>query len=214
MKIHSVAQGDAEWLQLRVGKVTASELGNILSPTFEIRKGEMPQTYLAKKLAEAWRGSPLPGFTSHATEQGQEFEDEARRFYAFAFDDERIQNVGFIEHDDGRCGASPDALIDDDCGLELKSPNIETHVKYVLKGVVPSDYITQVMGCMYVSGRPKWKFVSYRRGFPALVLTVLRDETIMSKIADALELFYGQFDAAFQRLNEAGRENRKNPMRQ
>ncbi len=211
MKIHSVTQGEAEWLQLRVGRVTASEMHNILSPTFEIRKGEMPQTYLAKKLAEAWRGAPLPGFTSFATDQGNELEDEARRWYAFTFSNEKIRNVGFVEHDDGRCGGSPDALIDDDCGLELKSPNIETHVKYVLKGTVPADYVTQVHASMYVTGRPKWKFVSYRRGFPALVLTIERDKVKMDAISEALAGFYEKFDEAFERLNAASATRKKNP---
>ena len=143
-KIHTVEQGAAEWLQLRVGKVTASELGNLVTPEFAARKGETPHTYLCSKLAEAWRGAALPGFSSHATEQGQILEDEARRWYAFAFDRERIQNVGFVEHDDGRCGCSPDALIDDDSGLELKCPEPTNHVRYLLAGELPKAYTAQV----------------------------------------------------------------------
>lgn len=202
MKIHNIPQGEAEWALLRLGKVTASEADNLLTPTLEPRKGEMPKTYLATKLAESWRGEPLPGFSSWATEQGQLLEDEARRWYAFEFDSERIQNVGFIEHDDGRCGCSPDALIGDDCGLELKCPEAHTHVKYLLAGELPKEYAPQVHFSLYVTGRPRWKFVSYRRKFPALVLTVERDERIIKVIETALRNFYMAFDASMADLKE------------
>lgn len=202
MKIHDVAQGEAEWAILRLGKVTASECDQILTPELKERTGEMPKTYLAKKVAEAWRGQPLPGFTAFATEQGQMLEDEARSWYAFAFDSEKIKNVGFIEHDDGRCGCSPDALLNDDSGLELKCPEPHTHVKYLLSGELPKDYACQVNFSLYVSGRPRWKFVSYRRKFPALIVTVERDESIMAKIQAALTKFYTAFDEAMARLKE------------
>lgn len=199
-KIHPIDQGSAEWLQMRVGKVTASELDNLVTPEFSIRKGEMPHGYLCSKLAEAWRGTALPGFSSHATEQGQILEDEARKWYAFTFDAEKIQNVGFVEHDDGRCGCSPDALLDDDGGLELKCPEPQTHVKYLLGGELPKIYAAQVHMSLYVTGRAWWRFVSYRRGFPAFVLRVDRDEAIIAKIAAALGAFYSAFDAGMKTL--------------
>lgn len=202
-KIHSlVEQGTEEWLKLRVGKVTASELGNLLTPLFKLREGEGVKTYLCSKAAEQWRGQPLPGFTSHATEQGQLLEDEARR--EFAFDtDHKIHNVGFVETDDGKFGCSPDALLDEDGGLELKCPEPTNHVRYLLDGTLPKDYACQVHGSMFATGRPWWKFVSYRRGFPAFVLRVERDESICQKIEDAVGLFAIQLEAAIKKLKEA-----------
>ena len=55
MKVHDVSQGSLEWLQLRAGVPTASEFDSLVSPTWEIRKGDMPRTYLHKKLAEWWQ---------------------------------------------------------------------------------------------------------------------------------------------------------------
>jgi len=201
-KIHKVAQGELEWLTLRMGRVTASEMDNLITPTFEQRKGEMPHSYLCSKLAEAWRGKPLPGFSSHATEQGQILEDEARRWYCFEFDQEQVHNVGFVEHDNGRCGASPDALIGEDGGLELKCPEPQTHVKYLLGGELPKIYTAQVHMSLYVTQRPWWRFVSYRRGFPPFVLKVERDEAICEKIEAALESFYKTYDAAMKKLRD------------
>jgi hypothetical protein len=204
MRIIDCLQGDAEWLACRVGKVTASEMHNLVTPKFAIKKGDGPTTYLYKKLAEAYRGCPLPGFSAWSTEQGEELEDEARKWFAFEYGDtERIQRVGFIEHDDGRCGCSPDALLGDEGGLELKCPEPTNHVRYLLDGVLPDDYAAQVHMSMYVTGRPWWKFVSYRRKFPAFVLKVQRDERICAVIADALAQFYDRFDAAIQKLRQA-----------
>lgn len=201
MNILSCAQGEHEWLTARVGKVTASEADNLLTPEFEIRKGETPKTYLCRKVAEATLGRPLEGFTSFATEQGQELEQEARSWFAFDNDGKyRVQNVGFVEGDDGRCGCSPDALLDDDGGLELKAPQPTNHVRYLLNGELPKDYAVQVHFSMYVTHRPWWMFVSYRRKFRPLVLRIERDERIIAKIGDALGKFYADFDAAMLKI--------------
>lgn len=198
---HECAQGEAEWLQHRIGKVTASEASSLLTPLFAVKTGEGPKTYLYEKLAEGWRGKPLPGFSSWATQEGQLLEDEARRWYSLESDD-AVQNVGFIEHDDHRCGCSPDGLIGEDGGLELKAPQPTNHIRYVMEGVLPKDYAPQVHFSLYVTGRPWWRFVSYCRGFPPLVLTVQRDEAICAKIQEALTGFYAAYDAAMLKLRQ------------
>lgn len=199
MKIHTVEQGTLEWLQLRLGKVTASELGNLLTPLFKIKTGTTPHTYLCEKVAETWRGQPLPGFGSWATDQGSIKEADAIPFFEFEENCE-VQRVGFVEHDDGRCGCSPDGLIGEDGGLEIKCPQPVNHVKYLLDGVVPEQYITQVHGCLYVTGRKWWKFMSYHPDYPPLIVTVQRNESICEKIAEAIAQFSLQFDDAMEQM--------------
>lgn len=199
MKEFSCAQGEHEWLQARVGKVTASEADQIMTPNFELRTGEMPKTYLARKLAEKVLNRPLEGFSTFETEQGELLEMEARRWFSFEHN-HKVREVGFIEHDDGRCGCSPDALLDDDGGLELKAPQPTNHVKYLLAGELPKDYVVQVHFSLYVTGRAWWKFCSYRRKFQPFVFAVKRDEAIIEKIGKCLERFYKDFDEALERL--------------
>jgi len=199
-KIHDVQQGSVQWLQLHVGKPTASEFNNLMTPEFKARDGETPKTYLCKKVAEAWRNAPLMGFSTFSVEQGQMLEEEALPWFEVMHDDLDLQRVGFVESDDGKCGCSPDGLIGKDEGLEVKCPFAETQVKYLLDGKVPKDYLPQVHGSLYVTGRKRWRFLSYRRGFPALEVTVERDEEIMSKIATILSGFYGKFDEAMDKL--------------
>lgn len=202
MKIFTdVQQGSVQWLQLHVGVPTASEFRQILTDELEPRTGEMPKTYLAKKLAEKWRNAPLPGFSSHSVEQGTIREEEARPWYELTHGID-VQQVGFVLADDGRCGCSPDGLIGDDSGLEIKCPEAQTHVKYLLNGGLPKEYAPQVYGSLFVTGRKEWRFLSYHRGFPALELTIKRDEAIMDRIGKTLAKFYKDFDAALAALNE------------
>lgn len=200
MKTHDVSQGSPEWLALRSGKVTASELDALVSPTFKVRKGDGVQTYLHRKIAEWWQGGPLPSFQGFDMEQGQVLEQEAIPWFSFTFDT-AVQRVGFITTDDGRVGCSPDGLLDK-CGVEIKCPAAHTHSGYILAGELPEEYGVQVHASMFVTGFQHWKFVSYRRGFPKLVLTIERDEEKMEVIAEALDLFLQKFEEAQARMIE------------
>ncbi len=202
MKIHAeVSQGHIDWFKLRMGIPTASELGNLLTPEFELRKGEMPKSYAYSKVAEAWSGKPLITTGNWNTEQGEILEGEGIPWFELEYD-KKVKTVGFITTDDGRCGCSPDGLIlNDECGLEIKCPSAPVHVKYLVNGALPKEYAAQVMGSMFVTGFKKWIFVSYRRGFPELVLEIQRDEKAMSAIASAIDSFHAAFDHAMERIS-------------
>lgn len=203
MKLHTeFEQGSLEWMQARAGIVTASELDALVSPTWEIRKGQMPATYLAKKVAESWLGGPLADFTSWDMEQGQILQQEAADWYSLEYGKD-IRSIGFITTDDGRVGCSPDGLLGDDSGIEIKCPESWTHVNYLLGGGVPKEYLAQCHGSMLVTGFPRWTFVSYRRHFPKLVATVERDEKIQAVIAEAIAAFLQRFDTAMAKIEDA-----------
>jgi hypothetical protein len=194
-----VEQGSEEWLRLHLGRPTASGFGDLMTTDFEPRKGEMPKTYLYKRLAEKLTGQPLPGFTSRAVEQGLLMEDEAISWFELETG-LTTTYMGFVVGDDDRCGCSPDSLVGDDAGIEIKCPNAETHLRYADAGVVPNDYVQQVHGSLFVTGRKEWHFLSYYRGLEPFRIVVKRDEEIMAKIGACLTKFYADFDAAFERL--------------
>lgn len=214
MIIHPAPQHSLEWLTARAGIVTASEMDNILTPTFKARDGEMRHTYMCKKLAERWTGSPLPGFSSIDMEFGNILEEEAIPYFSLETGQD-VQRVGLVTTDDGRAGASPDGLIGEDGGLEAKCPRAENHIKYLLAGGVPKDYLVQVHSALYVTGRQWWKFVSYSRRLPLLIVTVKRDDEIIEKIGAAIGEFLTDFDASYERLCEInGGPPRRLPPRQ
>jgi len=199
MIVHPAPQGSLEWLQARAGVITASEFDNIVTSEFEIRKGEMPKTYLSRKLAEKWLGSSLAGFQSVDMDIGSVLETEGIPFFELMTGQE-VQRVGLITTDDGRVGCSPDGLLDDDSGIELKCARPDTHTKYLLAGVVPKEYRPQVHGAMFVTGRPRWVFMSYCRRMPPLIITVQRDEKIIAVLGEALAAFLTDLSAGWDRL--------------
>lgn len=111
-------------------------------------------------------------------------------------------NVGFIEGDDGRCGCSPDSLIEPNGGLEIKSPESVNHLRWLMDGKIPDDHVAQVYMSLYVTGRDWWRFISYHSRFPKLVVTVGPDEKIFKQIEGALAGFYLAFDQTMTRLKE------------
>ncbi len=203
MKIHDCEQMTIEWIRLHFGIPSAAALDQLLTPNFELRKGDMPASYVFKKVAEVIQNRPTIDLStsSFMMEQGMILESEARPWFELEYD-KKVKTVGFITTDDGRVGCSPDGLIlNDECGLEIKCPSAPVHVKYLVNGVLPKEYAAQVLGSMFVTGFQKWIFVSYRRGFPALVLEIQRDEKAMSMIRAAVNQFHADFDRAMDRIS-------------
>lgn len=200
MIAHEITQGHKDWFALRIGRVTASELGNLLTPEWKPRSGETPKTYLYTKVAEAHRGEPLIHLGSWTTEQGQVRQDEAVPWLAFEKNWD-IREGGFIETDNHLAGCSPDGLVaGEDLGVEVKCPEPTNMVRWLIDGVVPKDYICQVHGSLYVTGYDRWIFLAYHRDFPKLIIEVKRDEEIIAKIDAAVQKFHSDFDKAKERI--------------
>lgn len=195
MKVIDCEQGSDEWLAARLGIVTASELDALISPLWKARTGEGVKTYMAKKIAERWRGAPLQAYHGGSMEQGSLREEEAFSWYELDRD-VTMRKVGFILSDDGKMGCSPDGLMDDG-GIEIKCPEPHTHVGWLLGGELPSEHRAQVYGSMLVTGLPRWRFMSYCRGFPPLVLTIESDPQIQHAIGYAAMMFQMGLDHAW-----------------
>lgn len=206
MKINNdVLQGSPEWFQARAGLVTASEIDALVSPTGKIRESDGVETYLAQKLAEKWLGGPLPAAGSFAMEQGSILEERAVPYYEIMHPGEKIERVGFVTTDDGKVGCSPDGVFaDSPNGIEIKCPRIDTHLKYLLAGALPKDYVLQVQSSMWVTGAKEWTFMSYCDRTPALslILKVKKDPKIHDQISQALDMFLPRLDAAYKHLIE------------
>lgn len=194
-------QGSLQWSLLRSGIVTASEMDSLVTPKFKIKTGDAVDSYLAAKTAEFWQSGPLPSKPVWDMEQGAILEAEARDWFSFTYDT-GITKVGFITTDDGNVGCSPDGLLPNDCGIEIKCPLAQTHTGYLLDGILPEKYEHQIHASMFVTGFNHWKFFSHRRGFPGFVLTVARDEKKIAVIAEALALFREKFEVAMRRMEE------------
>jgi hypothetical protein len=194
VKIVETVQRSEAWFEARRGLPTCSRFDMILTAA----KGA-PSASQDKLINELIAESILPpeeGLIRPATDemrQGMILEGEARCRYELEFSKEPVREVGFILADCGLYGGSPDALVGDNGGVEIKCPNPSTHIGYFRAGVLPNDYKCQVHGYMAVSGRQYWDFFSYARSFPPFCIRVDRDE-FTEKLAAELLAFCQRYN--------------------
>jgi len=179
MQSVEVTQKSLEWFEARRGLPTCSRFDKIVTPA----KGEPSKSQevlinelIAESICPPDQGFIKPHFISPEMEYGMKLEAEARCRYEFDHAGAMpIREVGFVLHDSRAFGGSPDALVGDVGGVELKCPLASTHVGYIREGVLPKEYRCQVHGYLIVTGREWWDFYSYCRNFPPFYLRVVRD---------------------------------------
>lgn len=194
IEIINCAQGSEEWHRARAGIVTASRFKDILAKG----EGKMRERYLHDLAAEQMRGwIEDEGFSNAHMERGSLMEAEARDLYAYTRGVDPVQ-VGFIRS--GRKGCSPDSLIGDDGGLEIKSALGHIQIARLRRGELPNEHRAQVQGCMWVSGRSWWDFCSYSKDLPPLIIRVERDEEYIAQLAKAVDAFNEELDAIVQSI--------------
>ena len=102
------------------------------------------------------------------------------------------------------CGCSPDGLIGDDGGIEIKCPTGGVHVKTLLGQKVPTEHLPQIQGSMLVTGRSWWDFMSYHTEMPPLIVRVHRDSTYTVKLMQAIKEFNNTMVTRRGELKELG----------
>lgn len=161
-----VIQGSAEWHAIRLGKVTASRVADVIAKT-KSGPAASRKNYLTELALERLTGQRSEGFTNAAMQWGIETEPQARIAYEFHRDVD-VSEVAFIPHPTiADTGASPDGLVGEDGLVEIKCPLPSTHMETLDSGAVPPKYITQMMWQMACTGRQWCDFVSFDPRFPA-----------------------------------------------
>ena len=197
MKIINAEQRSPEWFAARCGIATASNFAKVLST---IKSGESAErrNYRIKLALERITGTVEESYQNEAMRIGIEREPQARIAYE-AGTGNMADEVGFCLHDELECGASPDGLIDEDGGLEIKCPTPGKHFEYLRANGEPLEYTAQIQGCMWVTGRKWWDFVSYCPDFPdnasLIVRRVHRDDEYISNLANKVAAFMDEVRA-------------------
>lgn len=165
MKIHNFEQGTPEWFKVRELKLTASHATAIANC------GKGLDTYVVKLISEYYSSAEKTNIETKDTERGNEYEPVARSVYEFE-NNVTVEQVGFIEHNEF-VGCSPDGLVGEDGGLEIKCVNDENYVYYLLDGEkeIKSDYIWQIQMNLLITGRKWWDLVIYNPNFKNSMLT-------------------------------------------
>jgi len=183
-----VEQRSDEWQKLRCGVATASCFDRIITPATG-KPSASAVAYRRELLAEWLTAQPVSVKESGWMQRGTEMEPEARAFYEFEADAE-VTEAGFVFLDERRLiGCSPDGLVGDDGLVEIKCPAPHTHVGYLLDAKLPTAYIPQVQGALWVTGRRWCDFISYHAEMEPLIVRVKRDEGYIAKMAMLIEAF-------------------------
>ena len=174
-------QGSEEWLKARLGIPTATGFENIVTATGKKSSGQIK--YMAELIEESILGLQDNTFRSNFMERGNQLEPLARSAYEFITGNDVIQVGGVYLDEHKEVMVSPDGLIPElKKGLELKCPKMSTHIRYLLKGGVPAEYIVQVQANLWVTGYDTWDFVSYCPEYQKQTIylyTAKRDEVLM-----------------------------------
>ena len=170
-------QGSDEWLAARRGIITASVVGQLITPqTTRAASNDKSRALIAQLAAERITGRSESVFVNADMERGNLHEPHARDAYA-QHHGVHVEQVGFMLRDDWgiRLGASPDGLVGNEGGIEIKCPRAKTHIQTILSDAVPAYNMAQVQATLLVTGREWWDFVSFCAGLPMFTKRVVLD---------------------------------------
>lgn len=148
----SAAQRSVEWFEQRVGRITGSRSGAILGLNpWQSRDDVM------RDMVREFFGADKEFTGNAATEWGTNHEAEALSVFE-EVTGEIVEEAGLIVHPDiSWIAASPDGLVGDDAGLEIKAP-----YSGKLKSIEDQPhYMAQIQLCMAVTGRDRWHYFGW-----------------------------------------------------
>jgi len=202
MIIENFEQGSHEWIQARLGIPTASEFSKIV--TSRGAPSDSVGDYMNTLLAEWYTQKAVDDFISNWMKRGNELEPDAANEYAWRRDVDP-EKVGICYLDERKLIAcSPDRLVCTNGLLEIKCPKASTMVKYLLAKRVPSQYIPQIQGQLWITGREWCDFMAYHPDFDdPLIIRVERNEFLINRISEAVNSFVDEMLEKRAKLKEA-----------
>lgn len=195
LEICEAEQNSPAWFEFRRGLPSASKFQCLLANSAE-KKGR--RTYLYDLAGEILSGECMESFGNSYTDRGHVQEGEARDWYAFATDAELIR-VGAVRSAFLGAVCSPDSLIGDDGGLEIKTRMARLQLELLESGELPNEHRAQVQGAMWILCRPWWDFVSYCPKIRPFKVRVHRDEKYIASLAIAVREFNEELKALVER---------------
>jgi len=195
MKIHNVEQSGPEWHALRKGRMTGShaqEIGN---------GGKGLDTYILTLMARYYSSGEEETYSNPHMDRGNELEPQARAMFELEYN-ETVEQVGFIEIDE-HVGCSPDGLIGEDGGVEIKCHDDKKHFELAVGGSIDSKYLWQIQMNMYCTGRKWWYYVAYNPNFTkSLIVHKIEANTPIGKHEKPFESLAKGLERGKKLINE------------
>ncbi|MCB1466438.1 MAG: YqaJ viral recombinase family protein [Rhizobiaceae bacterium] len=199
-----IEQGSPEWFSVRRGIPTASMFATVMAKGKSGGVSLTRSKYLRELAGEIITCEPQESFSNSHMERGKAMEDEARDAYVFLHDTD-VHRVGFIRN--GSKGASPDSLVGDDGGLEIKTAVAHIQIERLLRGDLPPEHRAQVQGNIWIAEREWWDFVSYWPKLPLFKVRVRRDDAYIETLSEAVDRFNDELAELVERIRNYGDES-------
>lgn len=198
-----IEQGSLAWHSLRLGKVTASRVADVIAKT-KSGYSTTRANYAAQLIAERLTGTLAESYSNAAMQWGTEQEPEARLAYEFRTDVE-VEQIAFVDHPSiAMSGASPDGLVGTDGLVEIKCPITATHLDTLRDEIIPCKYETQMLWQMACTGRQWCDFVSFDPRLPEnmrlYVKRLARDQARIAELEADVSTFLSEIDATVAEL--------------
>jgi putative phage-type endonuclease len=199
-----IIQGSDEWKRLRLGKVTASRVADVVAKT-KSGYSASRANYAAQLIAERLTDTVAESYTNAAMQHGTEPEPEARSAYEF-YQGVTVTEVAFVAHPSiDQAGCSPDGLVDGDGLVEIKCPQTATHLETLLGQAAPGKYETQIQFQLACTGRKWCDFVSYDPRMPEnmrlFIKRVARDDKRINELETEVAAFLLELAVKLSQLN-------------
>lgn len=155
--------GLSDWQKARLGKITASRFNHVAKLKNSGQWGDTALSYLYDLMGEHLTGQPSQDFSGNrATEWGNFYEADTLAAYTKRTG-KKVKPGTFLQHPTlDWCGGTPDGLVGEQGMIEAKCPlSFKNHLRTVINRVVPDEYLPQVLGHLWLSGREWVDFVSY-----------------------------------------------------
>lgn len=186
----NIEQGSLEWISIRCGLLTASEMKLVLTEkTLKVCDNDKIKAHIYELAAQRITRFVEPVFESFDMVRGKADEAEARARYADVYGP--VEEVGFITNNRWgfTLGYSPDGLVGTDGAIECKSRKqkfqVQTVVEHLHAGGIPGEFVMQHQTGLLVAEREWIDFVSYSEKLPMAVIRVHPDDKIQSAILEA-----------------------------
>jgi putative phage-type endonuclease len=161
-----IPQTDPSWLPARVGKLTASRMGDAMDFRKDGKPGAARSKLLRELLAERLECVAKDHYVSAAMQWGLDYEEAAADAYE-AHTGNLLMPGGFFDHPYiANLGATPDRLVGREGLIEIKCPITETYIDWRMAGIVPEQHRPQ-MALQLICTRRQWcDFVAYDPRLP------------------------------------------------
>jgi hypothetical protein len=203
MKItHDIEQGSTEWLDMRLGLITCSEISSIRAD------GAGAQSYINALVYERITGESSSVFEGNEwTKRGHELEPVARKMYEQKTGTD-VSMVSFVENKG--FGYSPDGLIYGsqpmwpEGGIEIKVKQPAEQIHILRTGEIPKKHMDQLIGGLTCAELDWIDFVSYCPNLPLFICRVcaIEHKEQMEKIEKLVGKYNQQIEEIVNQISE------------